>query len=227
MKSDFLEPVAGPLSLLWNSWTIFFLTVRDPLEETDCYLKFSRCFKTCTFCAVRSGSSHFVTTIWALDLNTDRYYKKRYISKSIPSDSLKPISHVCQVFIMKSKLDDEFQSPITARWSCRTYQRGFSEDCEEYCDWKSGPLWILITEWARLALTAQMSDAKMKMHFVLLMILKEKITPKWTFSHFQAVQSVDEFDSSSEHLEKCSITPLAHQWILCSEWVPSEKKKSQ
>ncbi len=23
-------------------------------------------------------------------------------------------------------------------------------------------------------------------------------------------------------LEKCSITLLAHQWILCSEWVPSE-----
>ncbi len=23
-------------------------------------------------------------------------------------------------------------------------------------------------------------------------------------------------------LEKCIITSLAHQWILCSEWVPSE-----
>ncbi len=23
-------------------------------------------------------------------------------------------------------------------------------------------------------------------------------------------------------LEKCSITSLAHQWMLCSEWVPSE-----
>ncbi len=32
---------------------------------------------------------------------------------------------------------------------------------------------------------------------------------------------VDEFVSSSD-LKKCSIPSLAHQWILCSEWVPSE-----
>ncbi len=29
------------------------------------------------------------------------------------------------------------------------------------------------------------------------------------------------------HLEKCSITSLAHQWILCSEWVPSEWESKQ
>ncbi len=37
--------------------------------------------------------------------------KQRYTSKSISSDSLKPIFHNCHVFIMKSELDDEFQSP--------------------------------------------------------------------------------------------------------------------
>ncbi len=28
-------------------------------------------------------------------------------------------------------------------------------------------------------------------------------------------------------LEKCSITSLAQQWILCSEWVPSERESKQ
>ncbi len=28
-------------------------------------------------------------------------------------------------------------------------------------------------------------------------------------------------------LEKCSTTSLAHQWILCSEWVPSEWESTQ
>ncbi len=28
-------------------------------------------------------------------------------------------------------------------------------------------------------------------------------------------------------LEKCSITLLAHQWIFCSEWVPSELESKQ
>ncbi len=37
----------------------------------------------------------------------------------------------------------------------------------------------------------------------------------------QAIQDVDEFVSSSD-LEKCSTPSLACQWILCSEWVPSE-----
>ncbi len=41
------------------------------------------------------------------------------------------------------------------------------------------------------------------------------------FTHSRATQDVDEFVSSSD-LEKCRITSLAHQWILCSEWVPSE-----
>ncbi len=37
----------------------------------------------------------------------------------------------------------------------------------------------------------------------------------------EAIQDVDEFVSSSE-LQKFSITSRAQQWILCSEWVPSE-----
>ncbi len=40
--------------------------------------------------------------------------------------------------------------------------------------------------------------------------------------HTQAIQDVDEFDFIRTDLEKFNITSLAHQWILCSEWVPSE-----
>ncbi len=42
----------------------------------------------------------------------------------------------------------------------------------------------------------------------------------------QAIQDVDEFVSSSD-LEKCSIISVAHQWMLCSEWVPSEWESKQ
>ncbi len=48
----------------------------------------------------------------------------------------------------------------------------------------------------------------------------------WTFPHLQATQY--EFVSSSKEIwEKNSITSLAHQWILCSEWVPSEWESKQ
>ncbi len=40
------------------------------------------------------------------------------------------------------------------------------------------------------------------------------------------IQDVEEFVSSSD-LEKSSITSLAHQWILYSEWVPSEWESKQ
>ncbi len=43
----------------------------------------------------------------------------------------------------------------------------------------------------------------------------------WRCAHPQAIQDVGEFVSSLD-LEKLSITSLAHQWILSSEWVPSE-----
>ncbi len=48
----------------------------------------------------------------------------------------------------------------------------------------------------------------------------------WKYSHPQAIQDVDEFVSSSD-LEKFSIPSLAQQWILCSEWVPSEWESKQ
>ncbi len=41
-----------------------------------------------------------------------------------------------------------------------------------------------------------------------------------------AIQDADEVVSSSD-LEKFSITSLAHQWMLCSEWVPSEWESKQ
>ncbi len=44
----------------------------------------------------------------------------------------------------------------------------------------------------------------------------------WKRTHLQAIQDVDEFFFTWTDLEKFSITSLAHQWILCSEWVPSE-----
>ncbi len=44
----------------------------------------------------------------------------------------------------------------------------------------------------------------------------------WRFTHPQAIKDVDSFFSIRTDLEKFSITSLAHQWILCSEWVPSE-----
>ncbi len=40
-------------------------------------------------------------------------------------------------------------------------------------------------------------------------------------THSQVIQDVDEFVSSSD-LEKCSVASVSQQWMLCSEWVPSE-----
>ncbi len=48
-----------------------------------------------------------------------------------------------------------------------------------------------------------------------------KLKTCWKCAHSQVIQDVDEFVSSSD-LEKCSITSVSQQWILCSEWVPSE-----
>ncbi len=42
----------------------------------------------------------------------------------------------------------------------------------------------------------------------------------------EAIQDVVEFVSLS-YLEKCSITSLAHQRMLCSEWVPSQWESKQ
>ncbi len=61
-------------------------------------------------------------------------------------------------------------------------------------------------------------------------LIKGIVNPKmkicWIFTHPQAIQDVEEFVSSSD-LERCSIPSLAHQWILCSEWVPSEWESKQ
>ncbi len=45
---------------------------------------------------------------------------------------------------------------------------------------------------------------------------------KWKFTHPQAIQDV-----SSSDLEKCSIASLSQQWMLCTEWVPSEWESKQ
>ncbi len=51
--------------------------------------------------------------------------------------------------------------------------------------------------------------------------LKDIAENKKMLKFTQAIKHVYEFVSSSD-LEKCSIASLAHQWMLCSEWVPSE-----
>ncbi len=57
-------------------------------------------------------------------------------------------------------------------------------------------------------------------------IVHPKMKLCWKCPHSQAIQDVDEFVSSSD-LEKCSITSVARQWILRSEWVPSELESKQ
>ncbi len=42
------------------------------------------------------------------------------------------------------------------------------------------------------------------------------------FTHLQAIQYI-----KIKISDKFSITSLAHQWILCSEWVPSEWESKQ
>ncbi len=59
------------------------------------------------------------------------------------------------------------------------------------------------------------------LNYTLKGIVQAKMNISWRCPHSQAIQDVDEFVSSSD-LEKCSITSLAQQWMLCSEWVPSE-----
>ncbi len=54
--------------------------------------------------------------------------------------------------------------------------------------------------------------------------LKEWLTQKLKLAKMCSLsgqQDVEEFVSSSD-LEKCIIISLTHQWMLCSEWVPSE-----
>ncbi len=46
------------------------------------------------------------------------------------------------------------------------------------------------------------------------------------FTQLQAIQDVDEYVNGTD-LEKFSIPSQAHQWIFCSEWVPSEWESKQ
>ncbi len=55
--------------------------------------------------------------------------------------------------------------------------------------------------------------------------LKEKLTQNEN-PQPQAIRDVNEFVSLSD-LEKCNITLLVHQWIHCTEWVPSEWESKQ
>ncbi len=58
-------------------------------------------------------------------------------------------------------------------------------------------------------------------------IVHPKMKICFTFTHPQAIQNVDVCFFIWTDLEKFSITSLAHQWILCSEWVPSEWESKQ
>ncbi len=55
--------------------------------------------------------------------------------------------------------------------------------------------------------------------------IKGKVCRKvvcWKSSQVQAIHNADKFVSSLEQ-----ILIMVHQWILCSEWVPSEQKPKQ
>ncbi len=51
----------------------------------------------------------------------------------------------------------------------------------------------------------------------------------WKFTHPQAIQDLvfEVCFFICTDLEKFSISSLDHQWILCSEWVPSEWESKQ
>ncbi len=48
----------------------------------------------------------------------------------------------------------------------------------------------------------------------------------WRFTYPHAILDVDEFVYSSKQIWKFLVS-LAHQWILCSEWVPQEWESKQ
>ncbi len=57
-------------------------------------------------------------------------------------------------------------------------------------------------------------------HISLVVLLTNYHFVKWYFLSFYN-------DKMIKDLEKCSIASLAQQWILCSEWVPSEWESKQ
>ncbi len=60
------------------------------------------------------------------------------------------------------------------------------------------------------------------MYVVFKGIVHPKIQILWKYSHPLAIQDMDVYCCHRADLEICTITWLSHQWILCSEWVPSE-----
>ncbi len=82
-------------------------------------------------------------------------------------------------------------------------------------------LWI-INPWMKLLMYTLIKTAN-DQHTGAEHSLKGILHPKIIITHLQAIQDVDEFlFFIRTDLEKFRITSLAHQWILCSEWVPSE-----
>ncbi len=80
------------------------------------------------------------------------------------------------------------------------------------------PLLICILDPVKIALIVMIEV----IFIVIILALKEQFTQKWKFAKKLLV-----FLLMGANLEKYRITSLAHQWILCSEWVPSEWESKQ
>ncbi len=72
------------------------------------------------------------------------------------------------------------------------------------------------------------SQIAQKMFLPVVSCLKGVVQPKIKICWNSLLDrpNVKEFVSSSD-LEKCSIESLSQQWMLCSEWVPSEWESKQ
>ncbi len=81
---------------------------------------------------------------------------------------------------------------------------------------------------------------KLNIHDIIIMTILEKYVPKRKVHPKNKIYSIYSIYSPLGHprcrwvcffiwtvLEKCSITSHAHQWMLCSEWVPSEWESKQ
>ncbi len=94
------------------------------------------------------------------------------------------------------------------------------------CDRKPCLLWVKRESWGLLPLSFLCTcQSYLTLHGFLYLQLKEMIHPKmklfWKCAHSQAFKNAVCFFIRTD-LEKFSITWHARQWILCSEWVPSE-----
>ncbi len=133
-------------------------------------------------------------------------------------------SKVCEIFKVRGieslKYVREFHTPV---WYCGDISTHRNVTLNETnCDWlfdmsvnglMGGP-WPI-----NPAIYSRPSAVSLK-------IWLRETTQKLTFAENALFQDVDEFVSSSD-LEKLSIASLSQQWILCSEWVPSEWEPKQ